>query len=351
MSAALSVIIPVYNNKNYLRQCVESVCNQTFSDLEILLVDDGSTDGAELLCDELACYDLRIKVLHKKNGGAISARKAGCAHASSQYVTFIDNDDWIEKEMYEYLFTELINNQVDIITSGFLLSNTKSFDSFQPMIYEKKALTHYIFPNMIHNAKDHTGGIISSVCNKIFKKELIEDALNRMDESLRQWEDVAYVYLACYRAKRIQITGEAFYHYRENKASVTRKYDPNYFFASCRSFAYIQQYFGENGAKKLIDQLIFIRFWCMVHALEIELERSIFAILYKKGQESTWRKIIQSDEGKEIINQINLKDEKIAKNIRQEMILLVKGRYGRARIVHDIYRIKKVYWQIRDRKR
>lgn len=346
MSELLSVIVPVYNNKKFLRQCVESICNQTYTHLEIILVDDGSSDGSADLCNELMVKDNRIRVIHKKNGGAISARKTGCENATGEYVTFVDSDDWIERDMYEYLFKELLSNGVDIITSGFILSNGKALDSFLPNVYEGEELLQCIFPNMIYNIHENRGGIIGSVCNKIFRLELIKDAINLMEVSIQQWEDLAYVYLACYHAKRIQITNKAYYHYRENTLSVTRKYDPDYFFKSCYSFNYIEQYFEKNDAKNLIDQLIYIRFWNMVHALEVELEKMIIS---RRHRVSIWRTIIQSEECREVLKKVDINDEKIEKSVRKEINLLLKGKYLRAKIVRYIYRSKKIYWYIRDK--
>ncbi len=99
----VSVIVPVYNIKEYLPRCVASICNQTYSDLEIFLVDDGSTDGTGALCDTLALEDERIRVFHKKNGGSSSARNLGISHAKGQFLGFVDSDDYIEPWMYERL--------------------------------------------------------------------------------------------------------------------------------------------------------------------------------------------------------------------------------------------------------
>lgn len=103
----ISVIIPVYNIMDYLPRCVDSVCGQTYENLEILLVDDGSTDGTGALCDELAAKDERIRVFHKENGGSSSARNLGIAHAKGSFLGFVDSDDYIEADMYERLVQAL----------------------------------------------------------------------------------------------------------------------------------------------------------------------------------------------------------------------------------------------------
>lgn len=97
----ISVIVPIYNIQEYLPQCIDSIINQTYTELEIILVDDGSTDSGGSICDEYALNDSRVKVIHKKNGGLVSARKAGIRAAHGEYITFVDGDDWIERDTYQ----------------------------------------------------------------------------------------------------------------------------------------------------------------------------------------------------------------------------------------------------------
>ena len=100
----VSVVIPIYNVRPYLRQCIESVLAQTLQEIEIILVDDGSTDGCEKICDEYAAQDTRIRVIHKKNGGLVSARKAGSAIARGEYIACLDGDDFVEPMIYQTLY-------------------------------------------------------------------------------------------------------------------------------------------------------------------------------------------------------------------------------------------------------
>ena len=114
----ISVIVPVYNCGQYLRQCLDSILAQTYTDLEILLVDDGSNDNTGDICDAYMEADLRVKVIHKKNGGAVSARKAGLERASGRYIAFVDGDDWIEPDMLEKLYNTLTKQRVDVAMCG-----------------------------------------------------------------------------------------------------------------------------------------------------------------------------------------------------------------------------------------
>ncbi|MBQ9140417.1 MAG: glycosyltransferase family 2 protein [Lachnospiraceae bacterium] len=114
----ISVVIPVYNIEEYLERCVDSVCKQTYTNLEIILVDDGSTDNSGVLCDRLAKHDNRIKVFHKTNGGSSSARNLGIANATGEFVGFVDSDDFISSNMYELLYQAVKSYQADIAQVG-----------------------------------------------------------------------------------------------------------------------------------------------------------------------------------------------------------------------------------------
>lgn len=265
---SLSVIVPVYNSERYLRQCIESILDQSYRDIELILVDDGSKDSSGSICDEYALNDIRVKVLHKENGGAVSAKKHGLKLSSSEYVTFVDSDDWIDKNMYKYLFTQLQVNNADIITSGFCMDGYEIYDFFDEGVYDRRQIEEYIFPNIVYNMTEWHGGIIGSACNKIYKKSLISEVLLNMDETLRQWEDTTYVYYPFFKANRIQITRKAFYHYRENDSSVTRKFD-EYAWEKCKkSFAYIEKVWIGNSPQNVMEQLQYVKFWAYMNVIE-----------------------------------------------------------------------------------
>ena len=121
----LSVIVPIYNVEQYLKKCLNSIVNQTYKDLEIILVDDGSPDGCPQLCDEYASLDNRIKVIHKKNGGLSSARNAGLDIATGDYVTFVDSDDYLETDIYEKVINIFEDHSADIVSMRTQLVDQK----------------------------------------------------------------------------------------------------------------------------------------------------------------------------------------------------------------------------------
>ena len=114
----ISVIVPVYKVEKYIHKCVDSILNQTFSDIEVILVDDGTPDRCGEICDAYGEQDSRVKVIHKENGGLSDARNAGMPHASGEYIIFIDSDDYIESDMLEYMYTRLTEAGADMATCG-----------------------------------------------------------------------------------------------------------------------------------------------------------------------------------------------------------------------------------------
>ena len=120
MSDKISIIVPIYNVKKYIQQCVESLINQTYKNLEIILIDDGSTDGCGELCDEFGKKDQRIHVIHKQNGGLSDARNKGIDVASGDYIGFVDSDDWISHNMYEKMLSSLKSVNADIAVCGWV---------------------------------------------------------------------------------------------------------------------------------------------------------------------------------------------------------------------------------------
>ena len=157
-----------------MKKCIESILKQTYTNLEILLIDDGSTDGSDKICDEYAGKDHRIKVCHKNNEGLVIARKTGVMLAEGGVITFVDSDDWIECEMYEKLIDVYCRDEYpDMISSGIIFdcenkSDTLS-DSIKEGTYEKADIQNDILPRMACDARSARPGITASVCNKIFK--------------------------------------------------------------------------------------------------------------------------------------------------------------------------------------
>lgn len=213
---ALSVIVPVYNVEQYLDKCVRSIVGQTYRDLEIILVDDGSTDCCGKICDEWGQKDSRIKVLHKKNGGVVSARNAGLYMASGEYIAYVDSDDWIEKDMYDCLMNLILRDGSDLVTSG-LIRDYKNHSVYEKEKiyagrYSGKALEK-LLPQLINTNHFFDSQINMHITNKVFKKENLLQYQKDIPEDTRIGEDAAIIYPYIFESECISVSGKNFYHY------------------------------------------------------------------------------------------------------------------------------------------
>lgn len=223
----ISIIVPVYNTEIYLPQCLDSILGQTLKNIEVICVDDGSTDGSPKILDDYADRDDRIKVIHKENGGLVLARKIGLKEATGQYIGYVDSDDWIESDMYEELWKALVERQVDIAMCGRFDDSgdisRKVCHGFPAGKYDKQELMETIYPDMIVNEDFFEWGIFPGVWDKLFRREALEQFQMAVDERLTMGEDAACTYPALLHAESVTIMDKCFYHYRQNQASMVRK--------------------------------------------------------------------------------------------------------------------------------
>lgn len=214
--AKITVIVPVYNVEKYLDKCIESIVNQTYKNLEIILVDDGSPDNCPKMCDAWAEKDNRIIVVHKKNGGLSSARNAALEIAQGDYITCVDSDDWIELDMIASMLECAVKNGADIVCSGFYSENINCTCSKQN-ITEKTYVGQDIVKNLLLD------NIRPEACGKLYKASLITQF--RFDETIKYAEDLPFNFYLMLKAKKLIITETWFYHYLLNSGnSITSSY-------------------------------------------------------------------------------------------------------------------------------
>lgn len=237
MSNLVSVIIPVYNTEKYLRSCVESVLNQTHQELEIILVNDGSSDNSPSICDDFVKKDNRIKVIHKENEGLGYTRNCGLKYATGTYVSFFDSDDLLEKNTYEYCIREMRKYQADACYFGrktFTESGEYTVNTNIPtkLVYKgcevsEEFSKHYIgwFQN-----EQTMPYIKESSCCALYRRDIIErNNLQFPSERECLSEDAFFNMDICRKASCVIIIPEDFYHYRYNPNSLTTKYDAERF--------------------------------------------------------------------------------------------------------------------------
>ncbi|SDM73806.1 Glycosyl transferase family 2 [Paenibacillus jilunlii] len=225
MDELISVIVPIYNVEPYLRQCIESIVNQTYKNIEIILVDDGSTDKCPDICDEYAAEDKRIKVIHKMNGGQDSARKEGMKNANGVYIGYVDGDDWIEPEMYDTLYRLAKQSGALIVESGVIDTYIDKEVLRKPFYndgfyYDKKFSD--IIPTIIYTGNFFQHGIFPYLVTKLFYKDCIFNYQMMSEESNNLVDDVMCVFPSVVNTQSIYITHKCFYHYRMRNGSTKR---------------------------------------------------------------------------------------------------------------------------------
>lgn len=213
----LSVIIPVYNVKEYVERCVESVCGQTYKNLEILLIDDGSTDGGGELCDKLAKKDSRITVIHKENEGVSVARNVGLSHAHGELLAFVDSDDWLDDMMYETLYTLMWENEADIACCNYrrvMGEQTADYsDDRVQVYYGKEMLDAYI--------TGHENCCITpTVWNRLYKRELFDGLAFPL---VKKYEDSIISVQLLARVEKGVLTNRSYYNYNMRTNSLSHE--------------------------------------------------------------------------------------------------------------------------------
>ena len=211
-SPQISVIIPIYNVERYLRQCIDSILAQTFTDFELLLIDDGSPDGCPAICDEYAEKDARIRVFHKQNGGVTSARNKGLDNAKGNWIIYIDGDDWIEPTYVEELYNEAINNEADIAICAFRFVYEDGSSVIEhPTIWDdnkQASLNRYI------------ASIWTTACGSIQKSSLYKDNGVQSPKDLTFCEDFHLIVRLCYFADKVVSIDKPLYNYRQQPSSI-----------------------------------------------------------------------------------------------------------------------------------
>lgn len=261
----ISVIVPVYNSKKELNRCIESISNQTYKNLEIICIDDGSTDGSGHILDALAQNDERIKVVHKTNKGESNARNIGLKMATGEYIAFCDCDDWIDKEMYEVLAKIIETEKVDLAASSWYKEsddNTQLIQNNLPICED--IITRDKLLKCLYMRDSYRG--FAYMWNKLYKRELFEKQNNRIlfDESLHLGGDVVFLAEIALNVKRAKYIDSAFYHYYQREESGCHTKNVDKLRDWLRAYEIVIQRFQEEHIAEEI--LIYVKRFLAYHA-------------------------------------------------------------------------------------
>lgn len=255
----LSVIVPVYNTEKYLRECIDSILSQTFTDFELILVDDGSTDGSGAICDEYAGMDLRVHVIHQQNGGVTKARKSGVRRAGGMYFSFIDSDDWVHPEMFEQMVGKCVETGADIAVCDVYLKDGTRTESAPSLaeegFYSKTELRETIYPTMLMDPGFRRPGILGSSCNKLFHRKVLEQIFWQVDDSYIYAEDALFCYAALLESNGIFVLRKPLYYYRQHAESAMHQYNGKRYYENALRSYYAFQGFLQNRGFEMSKQL------------------------------------------------------------------------------------------------
>ena len=234
----VSIIVPVYKVEKYLDQCVQSLVDQTYQNIEIVLVDDGSPDSCPAMCDEWSKKDSRIKVIHKQNGGLMSAWVEGVKNCTADYVCFVDSDDYVKEGFVEILYGELMKNNADVSICDYV----EVWDDGKEIVRGQFKETKLFIKNKdYNNLAEMLRSFSPCRWNKIFRKKLVVECLDYLNQNIRIGEDLNATFYILGMSNKVSYTNTLLYCYRQQNQSMMHESKDNF-----------------DNYQILVDQLIFI---------------------------------------------------------------------------------------------
>lgn len=264
-SPQISIIIPIFLLERYLRQCIDSILAQTFTDFELLLIDDGSPDGCPAICDEYAEKDARIRVFHKQNGGVTSARNKGLNNANGNWIIYIDGDDWIEPTYVEELYNAAINNEADIAICGFRFVYEDGSSVIEhPTIWDdnkQASLNRYI------------ASIWTTACGTIQKSSLYKDNGVQSPKDLTFCEDFHLMVRLCYFANKVVSINRPLYNYRQRSSSIVHSLNDKTWRDELSTYLEIIDFFRNRGELETYKKVMAWRTLKTSNGMTLDLSR------------------------------------------------------------------------------
>lgn len=257
----VSVIVPVYNGELYIEKCIDSILKQTYKEIEVIIVNDGSVDSTLDICMKYSTEYNNIQLINKKNNGVVAARLDGIKMARGKYISFVDADDWIEEEYIGHMINEMGDS--DIILAGInhvLINednrNYKETNSFKAGIYEKRSELYEIYRRMLCYKPPFKMGILPYACNKIYKKEVLLPLMEHVDKEINDGEDVAVILPYLINSKKICISEYCGYNYLIHSDSAChQKKEDAYYNAGCLYIWLYKCFIKHECKNELLEQL------------------------------------------------------------------------------------------------
>jgi glycosyltransferase involved in cell wall biosynthesis len=326
-----SVIVPIYNVEKYLKQCVESILNQTYKNFELILVDDGSFDNCPAICDRYEEKDDRVRVIHKTNGGLVSARKAGALVATGDYVVCVDGDDWVDEQCLEHYALIMQNYSPDLIVSVSVAAfedetqNRTNSLPYRKGYYDKEHIKNEIYPLLIQN--EYANYFVPTIWAKAYRANLYKKQQLAVSNQIKIGEDGACTIPYVYHAESLYITDAVTYYYRQNPSSMTK----------------VKKAFSWSGPElihKHIQNQVTIDEWNFREQLYRKTAHELFTVVVTQFNRNESYNTVVKDIKK------NLKSEIYAESIKKAKFKSLNGKMAVFAMKYGIWFLIKVYSKI-----
>lgn len=271
----ISVIVPVYNAENYLRACLDSICNQTLRELDIIIVDDGSTDKSGEIADQYALKDDRIQVIHQKNAHLSASRNTGIKRVTGEYIAFIDADDWIEADMFLSMYKVAKREGSDVVACGVTIEYTKDNKTYLEQVSQEYTECDPMnFYSLFIRLSQLN--LFNYSCNKIYRAQMLRD--RNLDFQVEApFEDIAFNLNVLMEVKAFSVIPDAYYHYmRRDVMTIISSYRPQFLDAHKRKEEVFRSFFTRFG----VDQTVSDDY---LHKMKVRDYRVYLYTLYRPG--------------------------------------------------------------------
>ncbi len=330
----VSIIVPIYKVEQYLDECISSIINQTYTNIEIILVDDGSPDRCGEMCDAYAERDQRIKVIHKQNGGLVSARKAGVHQATGEYIGFVDGDDYVLEDLCASAEKVAVKYQADMILFGltYVYDDRKTFYSELPKegLYQGQQLKEMIRNQMFGNGRSFKQSISPCAVCKWFRRELIDQVMPHIDERIKDGEDGACSYPCMLLAESVYVcNGMHQYQYRINQASMTHSYNPQWYVSAecyCKWLEERVADYGDRVLKRALNTEQFRQFYRYV-------DREFGSNKRFRDKIKTMRIAANMPTMNKVLQRVRLEEMELSKNRKRMIDLMRRGHFNSAYLI------------------
>lgn len=283
----ISIIVPIYNSENDLDQCIESIANQTYKNIEIILVNDGSTDDSINICRKWESIDSRIVLIDKQNEGVAKARNDGLEKATGEYIGFVDHDDFIESNMYEIMIDDMLEHNADIVmcsSTGIYEdgSTTKGYTNYKSFEIDKN--------DLIKRMQNYEKIFCSSVWSKLYKREVVGEL--KFDTEIILGDDYYFNGIAYTNIDKFYYDERSLYNYRIREGSISRRKVDKHFFDKYTVMDKLSEYYEKNnlGKREDFDEMRF--------GISYEILYGLYVYNGDKETKKEWKKIFKSNSKK-----------------------------------------------------